>query len=84
MTNYPTSKWSTPNRARDISLRWTAPNRMEHWAGTRSSTWPAAVEWTTEWYAAALSGEPFDAANLARDQIARYMELGARAQTIRI
>lgn len=35
------------------------------------------VEWTTEWYAAALSGRPFDAANLARDQIARYMTRGA-------
>jgi len=42
---------------------------------------PTAVDWTTEWYAAALSGRPFDAAGLARDQIARYLTLGAGPET---
>jgi CDP-glucose 4,6-dehydratase len=38
-----------------------------------------SVEWTTEWYAAALSGRPFDAAGLARDQITRYMTMTTEA-----
>lgn len=42
---------------------------------------PTTVDWTTEWYAAALSGRPFDAAGLARDQIARYLTLGAGPET---